>query len=452
MRRRDALALCAATLLAPACAALRRGEAKAADAYLRDLHAQGVFQGAVVFGRRGAVDYEGGFGLANAEAGAPFSVDTPSDGGSIAKTFTAAAVMKLAARGRVDLDAPVQRYVTSFPHAETRVRHLLLHSAGLPGYDWFDRHLGPPAVRSNADQVALLRAHGVAPAFRPGTRFAYDNAAYDVAALVIEAASGDSYEAYVRREFLDPLEMRSAFLRPARLADYPGVRTIGYRGAGPDAARFDAFEGEAFHGGDNLYFSARDLYRWAAAWAAGREGLDARTRAQGLEFGRLDDGTPTRLTLLNWYARGPQRYYVGHHNGFYCFAGWDSSSGVAVGMVTNSGLAATHGAALPRALVALAEGAEFREAPLPVTTEPAPEAMSGAWTVDGVEPFSIRIEGRARYLKLASGLELRMFRQGPGVYVVPGMDAWLRFEGPAPAPRLTWDAVFARSRGARLGR
>lgn len=57
--------------------------------------------------------YARAFGFADMERGEPFTVDTPNDGGSIAKAFTAAAVHKLSSAGQLDLEAPVQRHVPS---------------------------------------------------------------------------------------------------------------------------------------------------------------------------------------------------------------------------------------------------------------------------------------------------------------------------------------------------
>ena len=61
---------------------------------------------------------------------------------------------------------------------------------------------------------------GTTPPFVPGTRFEYDNVAYDVGAMVVEAASGRRYADYLRGTFFDELGMVDAFVRPAKLADF----------------------------------------------------------------------------------------------------------------------------------------------------------------------------------------------------------------------------------------
>lgn len=77
------------------------------DAAIAPLVARHEFSGAVVLARGGRVVYQRGFGLANHAAALAFTPDTPADGGSLAKTFTAAGVWWLAHEGRIDADAPV---------------------------------------------------------------------------------------------------------------------------------------------------------------------------------------------------------------------------------------------------------------------------------------------------------------------------------------------------------
>lgn len=100
-----------------------------------------------------------------------FTPDTPADGGSLAKTFTAAAVWWLAHEGRIDPDAPVIRYLPEFPHPRTSVRHLLSHSNGLPPYyEFFDPHFAPDEVRTTQKMLEVVAREVPVPAFEPGSR------------------------------------------------------------------------------------------------------------------------------------------------------------------------------------------------------------------------------------------------------------------------------------------
>jgi len=167
----------------------------------------------------------------------------PSDGGSLAKTFTAAGIWWLVQEGRIKLDAPVTQYVSEYPHAHTTVRHLLSHSNGLPGYyEFFDPYFEKDEVRTTQALLRVVAKQAPAPSFPPGTRLEYSNLGFDAAALVIESVTGQSYETFLKERFFSRLGMSNTFARSARLADWKGVRTLGYRWR--DAARqpFDVFD------------------------------------------------------------------------------------------------------------------------------------------------------------------------------------------------------------------
>lgn len=156
-----------AVLLA-SCAGLERvPDCVTAGRFMSALAANGVFQGAFVIGTRDGKRCEGAYGMADIEAKATFTSETASDGASITKTLTAAALLALAEEGRVDLEAPVQRYLPGYPHAGTRVRHLISHSAGLPLYDCSTRN----SARASRGPTPRSSRRWPSAAFRrPSTR------------------------------------------------------------------------------------------------------------------------------------------------------------------------------------------------------------------------------------------------------------------------------------------
>jgi len=120
--------------------------------------------------------------------------------GSIGKSFTAIALLRLAERGLVDPQARVRRYLPWFRAGETgdaiTIHHLLTHTAGLPmGADFSDA--------SGFDAWALRDL----PTRPPGERYWYSNVGYKALGLVLESITGRSYGEVIRREILDPLGM-----------------------------------------------------------------------------------------------------------------------------------------------------------------------------------------------------------------------------------------------------
>lgn len=167
-----------------------------------------------------------GFGRAcpGGEAPAP---QTPFFIGSLTKSFTALAVMQLVEAGKVELDAPVERYLPWFcaklkdtqTPAQVTVRQLLNQTGGLPiGPGWeltadFDDR--PEANERQARSLCPLKLN-----HPPGTAFEYSNLNFNLLGLIIEAASGESYPAYMQNHIFDPLEMRHSYTSKADAKRY----------------------------------------------------------------------------------------------------------------------------------------------------------------------------------------------------------------------------------------
>lgn len=400
------------------------------DALVEPLAQARQFNGAIVLMRQGQRLYGRGWGLADHERGIVFTPDTPSDGGSLAKTFTAAGLWWLAQEGRVSMDQRVQALVPAYPHDDVTVAQLLAHSAGLaPEYESFDRHFPPGAVRTTEALLALAGRDAPAPAFPPGTGFLYSDLGYDAAALVIERISGQRYADFVRERFFQPQGLVHAFARPPRFADWPVPRTRGYRWRDGRWQAHDAYDGEAFLGGSNLILSASDLARWGQAWALGRA-LPAAADAAGRQRPRIA-GQPSALNGLNWFcdAAVVRCHYAGSLNGFHARVYWDRERGESVGLVSNGDAPPWPLFQLERALVdALAGRPAIPPQPTPPPrTDPAeaPDRWVGRYALQG--------GGWATLSQLADRLELQI-DDGPVWAVEPGSgpvfrilatDAWL---------------------------
>lgn len=172
-----------------------------------------------------------GFGRARPGGGAP-SPQTPFALGSTTKSFTALAVMQLVESGKIDLDAPVQRYLPWFrvadpqASAQVTVRHLLHQTSGLPTWVGevplanFDS--SPGATERQARALSTLELT------RPvGSAFEYSNMNYNLLGSIIEAASGESYEDYVQKQIFAPLGMSHTYTSQA-MAKQNGL-AVGHR-------------------------------------------------------------------------------------------------------------------------------------------------------------------------------------------------------------------------------
>ena len=185
---------------------------RVAEAFMQERRIPGLALGII---RNGRPVYAKGLGVAR--LGSPTSVTerTLFHMASVTKPFVATAIMQLVERGRIDLDAPVTRYLPYFRMKDPRasgmtIRQLLNHTAGMPDvtdYAWdrpeYDAGALERYVRGLSDSALLSD---------PGTKWAYSNIGFEVLADVIAKVSGEAFEDYVQRQILTPAGMKSSTL------------------------------------------------------------------------------------------------------------------------------------------------------------------------------------------------------------------------------------------------
>lgn len=410
------------------------------DAILAPLIDAHAFMGAVALVRDGQVVYARGAGKADVAAGIDFTPSTPADGGSLAKTLTAAAVWTLVFEGRVAIDTPVTAYVREYPYAGTTVRQLISHSNGLPpAYDAFDPYFGPHELRTTVALLANVRRLMPGPRFPPGTRFEYSNLGFDAAALVVERVTGQPIGQYFQQQFFAPLGMNASFARPGPLADFPRPRTLGHRWADTAWVVVDVFDNEAFVGGSNVYFSALDLARWAGAHATGTA-LPSAIRALG-EPRPIIDGHPSSINGLSWYCddTAERCHYTGAINAFHSLAYWDRARGEAVAMLSNSDLPPWTLITLQRDLVAVLAGRAPDSTPRPAfiaVNDARRNAVVGRYVAPGGDTLRVVDSRDGLRLRIGSGLDFDIFHITPELFYVPGLDYFVGFSGDADELRI----------------
>ena len=293
----------------------------------------------------GVVVSTSGYGVADRSTGARVTPDTVFEVGSISKTVTAWGVLRLAEQGRINLDAPVSRYVPDWHPPPSRfdpgaitVRRLLSHTAGLSVQGYSGYPVGSP-VPTLEESLAGRGGPAVRLVDRPGTRFHYSGGGYAVLQLLVERVSGRPFADYMRDEVLLPLGMTSssyvltpdiaAHLAAAYSAGNHRVATRVY----PEA------------GADGLLATAPDLARFLSAAASGGGGvLSPATVALSLQpaphttdAGALGPGTAYGLgTFLEPVAGTMLAYHPGLVRGWAGMYALRPDTGQAVVVLTNS--------------------------------------------------------------------------------------------------------------------
>jgi CubicO group peptidase (beta-lactamase class C family) len=178
---------------------------------MAELKVPGVAIGVIA----GDQEHAMGFGVTNVEHPLPVDTETLFQIGSTTKTFTGTTVMRLVEQGTLDLEAPVRTYLPDFRVADpavsrqVRLRHLLTHTAGWQDPGFLETGDGDDALARFVASMADL------PQIAPlGEYFSYNNAAVCLAGRVIEAVTGQTYEAAVAELVLAPLGLEQTSFFP----------------------------------------------------------------------------------------------------------------------------------------------------------------------------------------------------------------------------------------------
>ncbi len=298
------LALCI-----PAIAQLQPRQTQAIDSlaasYISDHHVPAI---SIAVVDHGHVILTKGYGLADVEHSAPATADTVYRIASLSKSVTAAAAMKLVEAGKLDLDAPIQKYCPAFPLKPWPIttRELLSHQSGIRDY------------RNDAESIntrhypsineALAQFANDPPDFEPGSKMQYTSYGYIALGCVMEGASGTTYDRYMRQAIFEPAEMPST-----RLDDVFAIiphRAHGYaispKGELQNAIFVDVSNKPP---GSGINSTAHDMGNFVAALYAGKIVSQSRLD-QMLTPAHTHDGKAT-IYGLGFFLGGPISSYHG---------------------------------------------------------------------------------------------------------------------------------------------
>jgi CubicO group peptidase (beta-lactamase class C family) len=152
----------------------------------------------------GTIVYSEGFGYADLEERVPVWPTTKFRIGSISKPLTATALMQLVEAGKLELDAPVQKYVPSFPDkgAVITARMLAGHLAGIRHYQGDEFNI----QKHYANVLDGVKIFGNDPLVSPpGTKFNYSSYGYNLLSAVVESASGENFLAYMQKHVFEAM-------------------------------------------------------------------------------------------------------------------------------------------------------------------------------------------------------------------------------------------------------
>jgi CubicO group peptidase (beta-lactamase class C family) len=226
------------------------------DAYFAPYVANREFSGVILVARGDEILVRKAYGMASYELSAPNTAETKFRIASITKSFTAAAIVMLKERGLLSFDDRLNKFLPDYPNGDKiTVLRLLAHAAGIPNPDYSTIFY----KRLTLDELIDSFKH------KPLTSGGYSSAGYVLLARIVEKASGQTYEDFLRRNIFEPLGMSNTG-NFGQDAIVPG-RACGYV-AGPAPAGIEnalAQSTSSLIGSGSLSSTVDDLLRWAKA-------------------------------------------------------------------------------------------------------------------------------------------------------------------------------------------
>ena len=185
------------------------------DAFVRKTMAETAVPGVAVGVLHEGETRTAGYGVTNVDHRLEVTPGTLFQIGSISKTLTGTAIMRLVDRGLIELDAPIRTYIPDFDLADeataarATVRHLVTHMGGWVGDLFKGTGEGDDALDRIVAEMADLEQ--LAPL---GTVYSYNNSGYYVAGKIVEAVTGQTFEHALQELVLDPLGLDRMYLGP----------------------------------------------------------------------------------------------------------------------------------------------------------------------------------------------------------------------------------------------
>lgn len=240
--------------------------------------------------KEGQLIFSKGYGLANLEHGLPFTPNTVSDIGSVAKQITCFALVLLAQRGQLKLDDDIRKHLPEVPDfgQPITIRHLMNHTSGLREIYGMLELIGwkqGDAVRQ--EEALNLVQHSTELNFSSGSRYSYCNTAYMLLAEIIQKVGGKKFEDWMRDEIFRPLGMYDTYIMDMQGELFPLCADSYLRNEQDQWIKL--YDNSTVLGAGGIYTTLPDLARWCNNYRDGKLGGMAAIR-QMFQRGVLNSG------------------------------------------------------------------------------------------------------------------------------------------------------------------
>ncbi|MCB0602916.1 MAG: serine hydrolase [Saprospiraceae bacterium] len=265
----------------------------------------------------GKVVFSKGYGLANLDFHIAFTPQTVSDIGSVAKQFTAMAMLLLERDGKVRLDADIRTYLPEVPDFGNPIHviDLLHHTNGIREIYGTQEIAGyRPGDGILQEDALTLVTHSTELNFAPGDAYSYCNTAFMLLAEIIRRVSGMPFESYMQSNIFKPLKMDHTYIMDHRGEAFPGTATSYGK---EDGMYVQIYDNSTVQGAGGMYTTLDDMMKWLANYRDPVVG-DARLIAKMKVPAILNNGDTIDYALA---------LDVGNYRGQHAFGHTGSSAG-----------------------------------------------------------------------------------------------------------------------------
>jgi len=259
------------------------------------------------------------YGMADLEHEVPNTAETIFEAGSVAKQFTAMALLLLAQDGKLSLDDPARKYIPELPDygAPLTIRHLLNHTSGLRDWGSVAGIAGAPRTTREYTHAHVLDlvSRQKSLNYPTGTQWSYTNTGFNLAAIIVSRVSGRSFAQFSQMRIFTPLGLTRTSWRDDHTRVVKG-RALAYASAS-DGYHLD-MPFENVHGNGGLLTTVGDLLKWNENFVSPVIGDLALVTTQSTA-GQFNDGRPLDYALglfIGDYRGEPNIYHSGSTAGY----------------------------------------------------------------------------------------------------------------------------------------
>jgi CubicO group peptidase (beta-lactamase class C family) len=236
---------------------------------VQDSVSRKVFMGTVLVARGDEILLDKGYGFANLELEVPDTPPTKFRLGSVTKQFTAAAIMLLQERGKLNVNDLVKKYMPDAPAAWDKITifNVLTHTSGIPNYTDFPEYPALQGIPTTPEKL-VGRFIDKPLDFQPGEKYSYSNSGYIVLGYLVEKLSGETYEKFLQENIFAPLGMNdSGYDSNTALIPH---RAEGYAPGPIGIVNADYTDMTVPFAAGALYSTTEDLLRWEKGLFGGK--------------------------------------------------------------------------------------------------------------------------------------------------------------------------------------